>query len=147
MYIPIGTLLAAIALAAIFHFIDKREGTGLKGIYKQIYITCREYIEKFADITAGELAPKIKERLLRYNNRPDYSDEIDRLALILLYNTAAEELATGYYHSFGDLTLMGKEVEKVAYKALSVSLGKGYITQEDYDACTKDLQAAIREAG
>ncbi|MBQ9778872.1 MAG: hypothetical protein IJW22_08120 [Clostridia bacterium] len=147
MYISIGTIIGVALLMAFVYWVDKREGTGLKGVYKKLYISCKEYLEKFNSITTGELAPKIKQRLLKYNNRPDNNVDIDRIALTLLYNTCAEEIATGYYHSFGDLTMMGKEIEKVAYQALATSLKKGYITQEDCDACHKDLQDTIREAG
>lgn len=43
----------------------------------QIYIACREYVERFADITTGDIDPRTKKQLLRYNNQPDYSDKID----------------------------------------------------------------------
>ena len=147
MYLSIGGIIALVALMAFVYWVDKREGSGLRGVYKQLYIACKDYIEKFADAAKGELSPKIRHRLLKYKNRPDPDVDIDRVALTLLYNTAAEELATGYYHSFGDLTMMGKEIEKVAYRALNTSLNKGYITQEDREDCIKDLEAAIREAG
>lgn len=147
MYISIGTLIGVIALMAFVYWIDKREGVGLKGVYKTLYSACKEYIKNFSDVAKGELCPNIRQRLLKYKNRPDHDVDIDRITLTLLYNTAAEELATGYYHSFGDLTMMGKEIERVAYKALATSFKKGYITQEDKDACTKDLRTAIQEAG
>ncbi len=143
----IGIIVGVLALMAFVYWIDKREGVGPRGVYKQLYVACKEYIEKFSNTATGELAPKIRQRLLKYNNRPEAGVDIDRIALTLLYNTAAEELATGHYHSFGDLTMMGKEIEKVACLTLATSFKKGYITSEDKDACVKDLCAAIKEAG
>ena len=148
-----------IFLAVYFTRQHERELNGhaetsplkLRGLYLDIYIYCSRFVHDYEEKhNIGILAPylpKIKNFLLKYNNKPDEGNA-EQVALTILWNFTSDALKCGNYHfHIGSLTPEGQEILSFAEHCLDIALQKNFISPQDADEAMHALLQSIQEAG